>query len=307
MGFKEARVLQTPDWLGGPQGYGYQRALGESIDDEVALTKGALRVRYPHPIGPIDALGPQGQDRRILRIESPLALFGVGNVKYAARLTNAHELWYWAGTKSGMAAIFDPFAPTDTRAPPAVNDYRYDRATEADVIAVRSDRGDVQPEVFHGHTAGVSTFAAFYSAWEWGGFWFGETDWYSTFYGLIDSTAGVWTVDGLWDDPGDWDDGKLWEITMTDEQAKYIRLSMRRMKPVDSYPVTIAIDLDLTDGFWGSPGLWDDGGDWTDDVDGSFYLTIGNVWGQEEWLQPGTVDLWDGEGLWEAFVNPLAT
>ena len=295
--FIEARILQTPRWLGGAKGYAYQEAQGAIQDEELALAKVALKARWPSPIGPVDALPWQAADRWIL--PAP----GESDTLFAARLTNAPELWYWGGTKSGLANIFAPFAPTGTDTPPIGIATRLDRVQDAALINARRDRGESTPEIIQVHQEGVSTFAYFYSNWEWAGFWFGA-DWFSLVYGIIDSTAGPWVADLGWDTAGDWDDGGLWDCTMTEAEAKYIRLMIRRMKPHQAYPVTIALAM-RDDELWDMPDDWDDGGNWLDS-DPPIYIAIGHVWGEEEWLGTGLVDLWDSDdSTWDDFVDPL--
>jgi hypothetical protein len=297
--FVDARIAQTPRWLRGA-GLAYQQAQGQIQDDETDLFKAATKLRAPYPIAPIDALDMQGEEARILRAP------GEADESYAARLRNKFELWYWAGTSSGLANIFAPFAPAGTDTPPSNTPLVLDRVLHADLINDRRFRGETSPEVIDVHEPGASTFAFFFGNTEFEGFWFG-VNWFSLVYGIIDSSMrfAPWAADGDWDDAGDWDDGGLWDITMTEAEAKYIRQMIRRWKAASAYPVTIAIAL-IDDDLWDMPGDWDDGGNWID-CDPPTYLTIGHVWGEEEWLGDGLVDLWDDDPgeTWDAFVDPL--
>jgi len=296
--FVDARIAQTPRWLGGV-GYAYQEAQGQIQDDELAVLKVAGKLRAPYPIGPLDALDMQGEEARILRAP------GEADEAYAARLRNKFELWYWAGTSSGLANIFAPFAPAGTDTPPSNTPLVLDRATQETLINSRRFRGERSPEVLDAHEPGDSTFAFFFGNTEFEGFWFG-VDWFSLVYGIVDSTLAPWDPDGVWDTAGDWDDGGLWDISMTEAEAKYIRQMVLRWKAALAYPVTIAIATRGAD-LWDMPGDWDDGGNWID-CDPPVYLTLGHVWGEEEWLDDGIVDLWDDDPgeTWTAFVDPLA-
>jgi len=296
--FIDARTEQTPRWLRGEAGLGYQEAQGQIQDDELAVLKVAGKLRSPYPVGPIDALDMLGEQYRILRAPAET------DALYAARLRNAWELWYWAGTPSGLANIFAPFAPAGYDAAPTNTPLVLDRATQEDLINTRRFRGETSPEVLDVHEPGASTFAFFYGNTDFEGFWFG-VDWYSLVYGIVDSTTGPWTADGVWDSAGDWDDGGLWNSSMTEAEAKYIRQMILRWKAALAYPVTIALAL-RTNELWDMPGAWDDGGNWTDS-DPPIYLTLGHVWGEEEWLGDGLVDLWDDDPgeTWTAFVDPL--
>ena len=311
MGFPEARVLQTPEWLLGPQGEAYQRGFGKAQDEETELLKGAAKAGLPYPLGPLDGSGPQGQDRLILLAP------GEAPEDYAARLTLAHELWYWAGTKSGLANIFHPFAPAGMSTLPRSNEIRYDRATQSDVIHVRTDRGDVQPEVFHGHVPGTSTFAYVYDYASLGGPWWVGGDptapWWSKFVIEIDSRSGPWSTLGTWGDLEDegttWGDldanDYLWGSTITSRDLAYMRRMVRRWKPIGSYPLHIAVILSAGHkGVWGfSPPGFETWGDMAD---------AGVTWGDDEsevaflrvFASPADHNLWDlAEPTWGQPIN----
>lgn len=299
--FVDARTAQTPRWLRGT-GLAYQEAQGQIQDDELAVLKVAGKLRAPYPIGPTDALDMQGEEARILRAP------GETDEAYASRLRNKFELWYWAGTPSGLANVFAPFEPAASLTiydiPPSNTPLVLDHATQEDLINARRFRGETSPEVIDVHEPGESTFAFFYGNTEFEGFWFGA-DWFSLVYGIIDASSGPWVPDVLWDNSGDWDDGGLWDTSMTAAELKYIRQMILRWKAALAYPVTIALAMRFNE-LWDMPGDWDDGGNWTD-TDPPIYLTLGHVWGEEEWLGEGLVDLWDDDPdeTWTAFVDPL--
>lgn len=287
MGFVEARIQQTPRWLGGVPGYAYQEGLGAAQDEELATLKVAAKLRAPYPISPVDALDMQGQECRILRAP------GEADEAYAARLRNKHSLWYWAGTTTAYNAIFAPFAPAGMDTPPTFEAIRLDAATQYDLINTRRARLEPVPEIVHVHTAGASSFVYVFD---------GPDEWISLVSMIVDSTTGPWDLDGDWDDPWDWDDGGLWETTMTMLEAKYIRQMVRRWKAHQAYPTHVAIALPGAD-LWDMDGAWDDGGNWTD-TDPPQYLILGHVWGEE--ALDGSIDIWDDPGDWDAFVDPLA-
>lgn len=132
------------------------------------------------------------------------------------------------------------------------------------------------------------------------GAWDGNADWFSRVFGFLDSTgSGWWSTDGLWSDGiSDWSDSEspsaaTWDSSATVGDLQYLRAAVRLQKADFAYPVTIAVWLRgagaLPDGYWDSPGLLDDGGNWDegDGLEQPVYWTLGNVWGQEDWTGDG--------------------
>lgn len=218
------------------------------------------------------------------------------------------------GMKGGIDARWPAFGPDDAlelqgrdriilRAPSETNDAF--RARIGDPFGLNYWIGTSQAviDIFAPYGLNASTVGVFNNV---DISWPDGADWFSRFFVLVDVTAAnllsgsPFKADGLWSDPGNWDDGGLWDTTLSAQDASYLRRSIVKRKAPASYPVAIAFsDLNAGDGLWGSPGTYDDGGNWDDTAGGVFYLPIGHVWGEESWL--GGTDNWDDPGNWEAF------
>jgi hypothetical protein len=304
MGFESTRQNALPIWLDGPVARAYEGAQGKLQDDELAATKAAVKLRWPLPgcIDPSDdaALEAAGAARGgILRapIES--------GVDYRDRLAGAHVRWYWAGTKGAYYNVFEPYTPNALGTPPSDELFR-------------APDGSTSQK----HTPPTSLWLYVMSNHEADGYWDGNADWFSRVFVGVDCREGPWDIDSPWDDPGEYDDGGLWDTTMTVLDVRYLLSMIRTWKAVDSYPVTLAIWLESNvpaDGFWWSPGEWDDGGNWEDESTADpLYITVGHVWHEEAglggWLGPvgdyPLTDLWsddenDGLPPWQGFVDPI--
>lgn len=264
----EAELVRLP-WLGGPTGRGYARVIGAAQDAEVRKLKDVLLMRCPSD-APADAAQLLALDRLIP--PAPLAIESA--TQLLARLDRAHEIWEQGGTAGGIVEVFKPYGVTASTL-----------------------------QVLRNH--------------EVSGAWDGNLDWHSRFFVFLDSQDGPFVSDGEWaEDPGDpedvWSDdpeGLTWDSSATVADLRYFRHAIRAFKSPDSYPVTIAVWLNtdlMPDGYWDSPGLWvdapGDGSVWCEDEDcAPLYWTLGNVWGQEAWLAPGSVDVWLDDDSWTAF------
>lgn len=265
MGFREAIVdeLQGYPWISGTTGTAMFSTFGAAQDASVQELRDAIRMRDPAR-APVDALGAIGNDRVILK--APVETWE----QYRARCILAPDEWYWGGTAEGY--LFFTFGP-----------YGFTSST-------------------------VGVFSNDEIAWD------GNTEWHSRVFFLVDSSSGYFTTDGLWpEDDGDADtadtwledeDAATWNSNATMADLRFLRSSIRLTKADYAYPVTIGVWLSgagsLPDGFWDSPG-----GDWPDDVADAggavwdedeggaepLFLTLGNVWGQEDWLADW-VDNW---------------
>jgi hypothetical protein len=254
--------LAAIPWLDDTAGRAYVEAIGEDHDAGVRELKDAVLMREPL-LAPADALAPLGRDRMVLR--APVHT----NATYATWLDQAADLWEVAGTAQGWLNVFVPY----------------------------------------GFTAATVQFLSNHEV---GGFWDGNEDWFSRVFGFVDSRSGYWESDGTWEeDPGsgelwseDEDPGApTWDSSATVGDLAYIREQGQLWKGEGAYPTSIAVWLDtdqMPDGYWDSPGgLWpEDVGDaggavWVEDEDcHPLYWTLGNVWGQEAWLAPGSEDVW---------------
>ena len=307
MGFEDTRPYALPIWLQGPIGLGYEAGVGRVEDSSLAIAKEAAKIGLPLDgcIDPADdaALEAQALNDKIARAPNEAGL------DFRNRLNNAHNLWYWAGTKSAYYNVFEPYAPIGMHIPAACEQIR-----------------DAEGNLFLAQTPSSSDWIQVYNNHEIGADWDGNTEWFSRVFIHADSHTedGPFTTDGLWDDPGVWDDGRLWNCNLTELDAKYIRYQTRRWKAGSAYPVTVALWLydtttggsNPTDGFWCSPGNWDDPGNWAaDPTEDPVFLTIGNVWHQEAglggWIgfaSPQLYDMWTAEEVpgqtWEGFVEP---
>jgi len=318
MGFESVRTASLPLWLDGPNAQAYEGALGADEDAALSETKGAIKLAWPLP-GCIDAtddaaLYHAGENRRI--IQAP----GEAGVRYRDRLTRAPLHWYWGGTNAGLLLPFEPFYHAFRFIPPTEELKRLDPDRDAALIAIQRAKGRVDPLLWSAHTPPNCRFIQVLNNGDVDGYWDGNADWFSRVFWLIDSSfeePGVWGLDQTWDGFGDWDDGGLWDTTMTLAEATYLRAQIRRNKSPGSYPTTIAIALPglPEDGFWGSPGEWEDGGNWGEEpTSDPLYITVGHVWGEEAWLGAWgdwpLTDIWpaedDGLGGWIAFEgDPL--
>jgi hypothetical protein len=322
MGFETVRLAGLKIWLDGPQAQAYQGALGADEDNALAESKAAVKLRWPLP-GCIDDTDEQGlyhagEHRRILRAPNETG------AAYLGRLERAPLAHYWDGTKSGLLLPFEPFfvGIDNGFTPPSQELKHLDPVTDAPMVSIQKAKGRVDPYLWAAHTAPASSFITVKNNGETDGYWDGNCDWFSRVFTFVNSSFAVpWDVDFLWDEPGEWDDGGLWDTTMTSFELSYIRAQIRRNKSPGSYPTTVAIWLPAApeDGFWESIGppdaLWDDGGVWGDTpTSDPLYLTIGHVWGEENWLgaygEVPLTDIWpaedDGLGGWIAFEeDPL--
>lgn len=142
----------------------------------------------------------------------------------------------------------------------------------------------------------------------------GLDEWYSRFILLCGPT--YWEVDTKWDTPVDtWaeESDETWDSTATIRDLDYLRLSVRRMKSDDSYPVFIGVELigGTSDGIWDSPtsGVWDvPGAVWSDTDDGIVYWPLGRIWGDEVYYGgPGTAVWTASTALWTDGLVPPST
>lgn len=267
--FEEARLreLALVPWLDGPVGRAFVGAVGRAQDAELSKLVEAMRMRNP-PDAPDDALVYLGRDRMLEQgpAETPAA--------YRLRIDNAHNIWLWAGSHDGVLSAFEPFfLPLGGAA--------FISATST------SPPSSSSVQVLNNHEIE----------------WDANTGWFSRGFILIDSTGGPWTTDGTWDDDASlWEEEPevtgTWDSSASPSELSYIRRTIRRLKADPAYPVTIAVWLadNLEDGYWDSPGFYDDGGVWSEDGGGEpLYWTIGHVWGEEDWCGDG-VDTWaDGD------------
>jgi hypothetical protein len=306
MGFESTRPQAIPTWLQDPTGEAYQAGVGAVEDDTLLGLKEAAKIRWPLEgcIDPSDdaALEAQAQNRQISRAP------GEAGLGFRGRLANAFDLAYWRGTRSAYFNVFEPYWP------------------EAHTPCTAELIRDAEGLPFLAQTPSSSDWIQVYGNHDVGGYWDGNSEWFSRVFVHVDSHTedGPFTTDGLWDDPGVWDDGRLWDCNISELDAKYIRYEIRRTKALPAYPVTIAFWLhDITnglqfplDGFWFSSGNWDDPGVWDDEVtQDPVFMTIGNVWHQEAglggWLglaSPQLYDMWTTDEMpgqsWEGFVPP---
>ena len=290
--------------MDGPNARAYQGAVAADQDDALAALKSAVKLRWPLP-GCVDAaddsgLRAIGEQKRILR--APLE----DGDRYRERLERSSLTWYWSGTKAGLLAPWEPFFNADSASPtfvyPTEELRRLDPIVDATMISIQTARGRVDPLYFHANTPASCTDVQVLNNGEIGGFWDSNAEWFSRVFFLVTSTyvdPYIWNLDGTWGEAGNWGDGGLWGTTMTEQEAAYIRASVRRHKSPGAYPVLAAISMPGGD-MWGDPGLWGDGGIWNS-RELVIYLTIGHVWGEETWLGDGLVDMWGSDGTWGAY------
>lgn len=275
MSFEDAlleEVAMVP-WLDDATGQGYFGAIAADHDAAVRELKDAVLMREPL-LAPADALVHLGRDRYVPR--APVHT----DSTYAAWLDQAADLWQVAGCEQGYINVFVPYGFT------------------AATVLVLSNH-------------------------EVSGAWDGNTGAFSRVFLFLDSREGPFESDGLWpEDDGDTDDvwvedegpgTPTWDSTATAADLAYFRETTRLWKGDGAYPTSIAVWLNdnMPDGYWDSPGLWPEAdGDtddvWVEDEDCEpLYWTLGNVWGQEEWLAPDATDLWeDGDDETETSVIP---
>lgn len=298
MSFETARLASLPIWLDGPNARAYQGAQGDDQDTALAALKAAVKVRWPLSgcLETTDDYGlwAAGEQRRILRAPSETGAL------YRGRLERAPLAWYWSGTKAGLLLPWEPFFPL-TYTPPSEEVIRLDPARDATMITIQTARGRVDPLYFHAHTPPSCTDVQVVNNGEMGGFWDGNSEWFSRVFFLVTSIytdPPIWSLDDTWGSVGDWGDGGLWAIDMTEMELAYLRASVRRHKSPGAYPVLAALSMPGGD-MWGDPGDWGDG-DWNA-TEAVIYLTFGHVWGEESWLGDSLVDVWGDNGTWGAF------
>lgn len=303
MSYETTRLASLPIWLDGPSARAYQGALGADQDTALADLKAGVKLRWPLPTclnGADDyGLWAAGEQRRILR--APLE----DGELYRGRLSRAPLTWYWSGTKAGLLSPWEPFYSTGsgspTFVPPSEELLRLDPIRDAAMIRIHTARGRVDPLYFHAETAPSCADVQVLNNGEIGGYWDGNSEWFSRVFFLVNSTytdPAIWDFDELWGGPGDWGDGGLWAITMTEQELSYLRASVRRHKSPGAYPVLAALSMPGGD-MWGDPGLWGEGV-WNA-FENVVYLTFGHVWGEEAWLGDGLIDVWGDNGVWGAF------
>lgn len=302
MSFESVRDSSLPVWLYGAEARAHQGAVGAEQDGLVAGVKAAVKLGHAclGCIEPVDdaALFHAGEERRLLRAPNE------PGAAYLERMQRSWSIWYWGGTNDGLAQVFEPFY-RDWGFVPATTDLRrLEPARDAALIDLQRMHGRVNPFYWHAENPPTCEHIRVYNN---GAIdWDGNTDWFSRVFIFLDSSwqdpGGPWQCDSQWDQAGDYDDGGLWDTTMTAFEATYIRTMIRRMKSPGAYPTTVAVWLPGLpfDGFWGSPGDYDDGGLWEAENDSDpLYLTIGHVWGEEAWLGAAgeypLVEIWPAE------------
>jgi len=296
--FESVRINSLSIWLDGSEARAHQGAVGAAQDSLILSFRDGVKLGHACDgcIDPSDdaALYHAGEERRILRAP------GEAGGDYLERLRRSWAIWYWGGTNAGLSQVFEPFYIDHDFVGAYTELVRLDPAQDAEMIALQKMHGRVNPLYWHAEHPPSCEWIQVLNNGEMGGYWDGNAEWFSRVFFLLTSIwtdPPIWTTDDAWGN-GLWGDGGLWGTTMTELEAAYIRNMVRRMKSPGSYPTLAAIQLEGD--MWGSPGDWGDGGLW-DSVEGVAYLTIGHVWGEEAWLQPGTVDLWGSDGIWEAF------
>lgn len=250
--FERARLdeLALVPWLDGPNGRAVAGATGRAQDAELVKLRDAVRMRAPLE-APSDALPYLGRDRMLL--QAP----GESSSAYAARLDNAHNIWYWAGARDGIVSVFEPFFVDQ--------DF-----TSASATAPPS-----------------STLIKVWDIASLGGPWWNNGDpscpWYSKSVVFLDSREGPWATDGAFGDPGTFGDEGLVGSTITERELTYMRQMIRRLKAPGSYPTYIAVVLagDSTVGFLpnGKETLGDEDGTFGD-TDAVAFLRVGHAMGE---------------------------
>lgn len=246
-----AQELQGVPWIGGPAGGAYMGEVGADHDASITLLKECGKALHA-PDADVSWLPALAHDRLVLRAPVETA------EDFAARLARSIEIWENGGQSTGYVQVFEPYGFT-------------------------------------------SATCQFLSNHEVGGSWDGNQEWFSRVFGFLDSTAGYWSTDGLWSDVPDdhWSDAEdptalTWDSSATVGDLHYIRSAVRLQKADYAYPVTVAVWLQgdgaLPDGYWDSPGLLDDGGNWDegDGLEQPLYWTLGTVYGQEDWTGDGS-------------------
>jgi hypothetical protein len=298
--FESVSIARLPLWLAGPVGTAYEGALGASEDKTLRLDKEARKLLFARSdcIATTDAqaLLHAGELR-----ELPRAPEETGS-RYLTRLSRAHEIWYWSGTRAGYLNVFSGLdAVTDpTRINPYHEQVHLDPERDADQIETNRALGYPNPELWLRRVPAYSDFVTVFSNAE--AAWDSNEDWYSRVFFHLDSREGPWDLDGVWDSPGEWDDGGLWDTTMTVADFQFIATMLRRMKGLTDYPTAAAVWLPglPIDGFWCSPGVWDDGFAWEVETDEEpLILLFARTW--EDYTFTGQtgdyplVDLWPAE------------
>lgn len=265
MSFLDAMLeeLQRTPWMAGEQAEAIVSVFAEGHEAGARSVKDAVLMQDPL-LAPDDAVAVIAEARHM--IQAPPESLD----EFRERLAGHLEHWSAAGAAAGYIDVFRP--------------YGFDETTVA---------------VFSNH--------------EVGGFWDGNADWQSRVFPFLDSRAGYFSTDGLWTDDaglsGLWQENEssadeahtfVWDSSASLADLSYFRRAIRLQKADYAYPVTIAVWLAgagaLPDGYWDSPGVYDDGSNWTegDGQEVGVYWTLGNVWGQEIWLADG-VDAWTDE------------
>lgn len=279
MSFAEAldQELAGTPWLYGPTGRAFVSVVAADQDTAIQQLKDVGTARDPL-LAPVDYLPALSHDR-LLPIPPIHELASLGIQQ--AWIANAHEFWQIAGSSAGYVRLFEP--------------YGFDADT-----------------------------CQFLSNHEVGGYWDGNADWHSRVFGFLDATGGLFSTDGLWTDvdasAGLWSEdespaGDTWDSNAKIGDLRYFRDAIRLTKGDYAYPVSVAVWLEgagaLPDGYWDSPGVYDDGDNWDegDGLEQPLYWTLGHVWGEESWIGDG-VDNWPSEGaaplgendVWDSFV-----
>lgn len=104
MGFRDYMQEYCPPWLQGPNGQAWTRALGDVKDGMTQLLKERVAARFPirpgaeslAPYAPTDALDALGREQQMPRAK------GEDDPAYAERLSQAFDIWRYAGTAYGV-------------------------------------------------------------------------------------------------------------------------------------------------------------------------------------------------------------
>lgn len=259
-------------WLNGPTGQGFVGSVGRAQDAELRALKDGVLMRNPLDAPP-DALPYLARDRGILRAPSE------SDAAFAARLDNAHNIWYWAGSRDGILSVFEPL-----------------------LLPI--------PDGFTSATETSPPASPLVRVWDiarlGGAYWHHGSPmapWYSKCLVVIDSRNGPWTTDGTFADPGTFDAVNLVGSTITVAELQYMRRMIRVLKAPSSYPIHIAVVLegDAMMGFLpdGQETIGDDTGTFGD-TSQVVFLRVGHV-EHEAVLWGGYEGTFGDPGVFEAF------
>lgn len=230
----QARLHHGP--LRGPYGSAWAEELGQTKDDLLARAKESAKVGFVG-ICADDALARHGEDFDLPRLP------GEAIDTYRARLLGAWETWGWAGTEHGIRVALNLLGWWGVWLPTV--------------------RQLGHPDPYTNLWARFYVFITGTTVWD-------ELAWDAGW--TWDSTLTLDAAELVWDAGWTWDTDTLWDVDITADQLRQIRLSLRKWRGARDRVAGLALTFGAV--LWDTE-VWD--AEWTWDA-GGWPTTLGGPW-----------------------------